>query len=459
MQRAEIFYRPRGIVSVHGRQLAQEEISLSFDSRTHRVGMGFLALKGENFDAFCFLESVLQRGAPVVIYESGHQVADFVRRFAHTTFIEVQDSLDYLQDLSHLHLLDWQERTGGKVVGITGSNGKTTTKEMLFHLLNQAFAGAVHKTQGNFNNHLGVPFTLLGLGLEHTVAVVEMGVNHPGELDLLCSLANPSSGIITNIGPAHLEFFKNEQGVFAEKIKLLTYVKGKGPFVIDADDPYLSTIEGFPGLITYGTQRGEVRLIYERGQVLLKTPLQEIGLKNCFLTGTHNYKNLASAFLLAQALFPQRQQEFLEAAESFLPTQNRSRWVVQGDKQIFLDAYNANPGSMMESLKGFMDELVVRSGQSDETLFLLGDMDELGDQSETFHMNMGRFLKQLGAQHVIFLGAHAQTYLQGFGGDAYTFCKKEELEKNWRKFLKRYRYFFLKGSRSLQLETLLDITR
>jgi UDP-N-acetylmuramoyl-tripeptide--D-alanyl-D-alanine ligase len=438
------FIKPKSFLKIHGK-LKEGNTTLSFDSRKHIKGQGFLALKGENFDASIFAAEVLERGCPLLIC---HENTLDYKKYPQTVFIEVSDTLDYIQELSHLHLLDWK-KDDKKVIGITGSNGKTTTKEMLYHLLDTAYPGAIHKTEGNFNNHLGVPFTLLGLKDDHQVAIVEMGTNHPGEIAALCKLACPDNGIITNIGPAHLEFFGTVEKVFEEKRKLLEYVKGKGAFVINSDDPFLKTIKPFSGLITFGKENFSCE-----GHVAV---LNDIVLRNDHLTGRHNFENLAFAFLLSYSLFPLKKEAFIFAASNFKPRNNRSSWIEKGDKKFFLDAYNANPVSMKASLNAFIKFTEIYKIPQEDCLFILGDMNELGEESETFHQNMGSYLNELSVKNVAFLGKFSSNYGKGYKNPSKIYLDKLNLEKDWPKLKKSFKYFFLKGSRSLQLESLLDI--
>ncbi|RLA64221.1 MAG: hypothetical protein DRQ89_04495 [Epsilonproteobacteria bacterium] len=444
----KLFTKPESFLKAWG-ELNDGLMNLSWDSRSHEKGQGFIALKGDKFDATDFLAEILSRGCPLVVVNKISK--KLVETYPQTVFIEVSDTIKYLQELAHLHLMDWKKEDK-IVIGITGSNGKTTTKEMLYHLLHTAYPGAIHKTTGNFNNHLGVPFTLLGLNENHQVAIVEMGTNHPGEIKFLCELACPDNGIITNIGPAHLEFFKSVENIFAEKRELLDFVKGKGTFVINIDDPYLDSVRPFTGLVTFGEKNGD---IWQQNQVNLKG---NVILKNEHLMGRHNFENLAAAYLLSYSLFPSKKEVFISAASSFTPGNNRSLWIEKGEKKFFLDAYNANPDSMKASLNAFIKFTKTYNIPQEECLFILGDMNELGEESETFHHNIGSLLKELSVKNVAFLGRFSENYGKGYKNPAKIYLNKPNFEKDWPLLLKSFKYFFLKGSRSLQLESLLDIT-
>lgn len=444
----KLFTRPSSFLKSWG-DLKDGSLKLCWDSRSHESGQGFIALKGDSFDGADFLEEVIGRGCPLAIVSKDPK--KLCETYPQTIFIEVSDTENYLQELAHLHLLNWKKEDK-KVIGITGSNGKTTTKEMLYHLLNKAYPGAIHKTTGNYNNHLGVPFTLLGLNESHQVAIVEMGTNHPGEIKFLCYLSCPDHGIITNIGPAHLEFFKSVENVFTEKSELLNAVRGKGVFVRNGDDPYLAKIKPFEGLITFGEKNGDV---FKHNSVTLKSG--DI-LENEHLMGRHNFENLTSAFLLSYALFPLKKEAFIFAARSFKPRNNRSLWVEKGEKKFFLDAYNANPVSMKASLNAFIKFTENNNIAQKDCLFILGDMNELGKDSENFHHTMGSYLNDLSVKNVAFLGKFSSNYGKGYKNPSKIYLNKPNLEKDWPKLIKSFKYVFLKGSRSLQLESLLDIT-
>src|SRR3989339_492256 len=194
---------------------------ISTDTRTMQAGDVFIALAGESFDAFNFIDDVICKGCAIFVYNFDESRASKTEllsiKHPNITFLGVTDTLQFLQEISKNHVQDLKKKQLKHVIGITGSNGKTTTKNILNHLLNAVLGEKLTCTKGNLNNHIGVPLTLLKISENHVTSIVEMGSNHPGEIDFLCSLANPTAGIITNIGKAHLEFLYSQEGVLQEK--------------------------------------------------------------------------------------------------------------------------------------------------------------------------------------------------------------------------------------------------
>lgn len=438
---------------------------VSTDSRKYSKGGIFIALSGPSFDGAKYLESVIGKGCQVVVFdendENSKMAQKLMERFKEVTFIAVTDSLKYLQEVAHLHLLKWvSNKSGRRIIGITGSNGKTTTKEMLFDLLNNVAPDKVHYTQGNFNNHIGVPLTLLGLRQNHDFLIVELGSNHPGEIMALCEIAMPDTGIITNIGSAHLEFFKTEENIFLEKKSLYDFVSArdgyKCDFVINGDDKYLSALADSGNLVAFG-ETGSVKTEFiDDGIKIIQDDL-EISLRNKEITGEHNFINLVASFLMARNLFSGKVDNLIDAAEKFRPQSNRSVWVDEGNSRFFLDAYNANPSSMRASLDSFIGHCQKNEIPMEDICFILGDMNELGDFAESAHWEIGHLLCQRGAISVIFVGNYCRWYGKGFGNKAKIFDSRTQLSESWSDIKQNHRYFFLKGSRTLRLELLLSV--
>ncbi|MBL6988418.1 MAG: UDP-N-acetylmuramoyl-tripeptide--D-alanyl-D-alanine ligase [Bacteriovoracaceae bacterium] len=457
--------------------------AVSTDSRSYESGSIFVALTGPNFDGFDYASSVLEKGCQVVVFQGSksniEKMNTLKSTYSDVMFIAATDTLEYLQEVAHLHLLDWKNQLCGqnlpKIIGITGSNGKTTTKEILFHFLDGVMPGKVHSTKGNFNNHIGVPLTLLGLTSQHEVVIVEMGTNHPGEIKVLCDIAIPNAGLITNIGSSHLEFFKTEAGVFAEKRILFDSVNSntakKGEFIVDGDDDYLKKLEKTDGLIYYGQDVEKIigntvaiNIVQDHLEINSTEDGSKyydcgpININNKYLTGTHNYKNMACAFIFANLLFPGNHQLLIQLATEFKPKNNRSVWHQIGEnQQIFLDAYNANPSSMLVSVESFVSKCVADKIDLKHVLFIVGDMNELGDDSSKLHQQVGKKLGKMGVINVAFVGRFCRDYESGFASPCHLFLEKESLNEYWKEALKKYNRFFIKGSRSLQLESLMDI--
>lgn len=439
---------------------------LCTDSRSYKSGEIFVALKGENFDGFKFIEQILKNDCPIIIYNhtelNGQMIKQLSANFYLTCFIGVSDTILYLQQIGHLHIKNWLENNPKrKVIGITGSNGKTTHKEMLFHFLNTIAPGKITATQGNLNNHIGVPLTLSSIDEEHDMAIVEMGTNHPGEIPLLARLAMPNSGLLTNIGAAHIEFFGTEENILKEKGALYRTVmentRGNGEFVICADDQHLHQLPESSGLITFGETRGQIKVVCETDAITLHYADHEVRLENKLITGRHNFKNLACAFILANQLYPGHEKALVQAASLFAPRKNRASWIEQDGKLFFLDAYNANPASMKASLLAIFENLKSKGLALENCLFVLGDMNELGEHTERLHREIGELLQNLGAEHVAFVGRYNAYYREGFLKESLYFEKREDFNQKWPELRRQFNTFFLKASRSLQLESLLDI--
>lgn len=449
--------------------------SICTDTREfHGNDQIFLALQGESFNGFDFAEELIKKGCPLIIYtrslanqekRKGHQ-----KSFPHQAFLEVDDSLLFYQNLAAIYAKHWSEQGNApvvrRIIGITGSNGKTTTKDMLYHFLQTAYPGKVHKTEKNFNNHIGVPRTLLELNADHYFAVIEMGTNHPGEIELLCRLSQPTAGILTCIGQSHLEFFENEENVFKEKKVLYDCVKSsqhaKPYMVIDGRDPYLNKLVGLPDVISLrdgAAHDGQMGNYVEIGefkshQLSLTWNGWEFTLKNEKLTGLHNFTNMAMALVLAASIAADKKQEMVKAAPLFSPAKNRSSWVCWKNCEIFLDAYNANPSSMRAALTGFIQEI---QSPFHHALFILGDMNELGMNAEKYHREIGEYMNSLHIDRCVFLGRFASSYAATFQGQAYCYESVENFFlSDWKSLFKESQYVFIKASRSLRLERIVD---
>lgn len=451
------------MVSVFDHRSKEFELKINTDSRSFVAGETFVALVGETFDAFNYLEGVLNADAKVVVINSTKEREGLLPMLAafypKTLFITVSDTLLFLQELARLHIEAWRKADGErKIIGVTGSNGKTTHKEMIYFLLNSIMPGKVLATKGNLNNHIGVPLTIFRLNKKHKVAIVEMGMNHSGEIKVLCDIARPEHGMITNIGAAHIEFLKSMENIFKEKGTLYDSVvkngKGKGVFVVNADDAYLNKLKKTKGLTTYGEKHGDVRINIEGGQIAFNIEKRNVWITNENIFEHHNLKNLAGTTIFAMKLFPKKIKELSLAASSYVqPSMNRSQW----NGNIFLDAYNANPSSMRVSLDSFVTIMKNKSISLDDCYFVLGDMNELGSHAAEMHKDIAKHVKELGIKNVTFIGRYREFYLQGYPDPTSHYLSKEEFAIEWKEIRRKYRYVFVKASRSLQLETLMNI--
>ena len=457
-----LFQKINSVLKTYGNN-TEIELLINTDSRSFKKGEAFVALSGDNFDGFNYVEQVISLGASVIIYtqKSGRSliVELYSQKYPGILFVETSDALKCIQELASLYIQEWRSKKAErKIIGITGSNGKTTHKEMIYSLLNAIFPNQVLATKGNLNNHIGVPLTIFGLKAHHEIAVIEMGMNHPGEIGELCSIAIPEHGMITNIGSAHIEFMNSMDNIFKEKSSLykavLRNAKGYGQFVVNADDEYLNTLEKSKGLTTYGEKEGDIKIHMTDHKIKFHIFDQEVLITNKNILEHHNLKNLTGTAILAMKLFPEKIKEIaLAACDYAQPSMNRSQWV----DNIFLDAYNANPSSMRVSINSFVDIMKKKSISLDDCYFVLGDMNELGDFAKGLHQEIAEHIKSLGIKNVSFIGRYKEFYLAGFQNPKSSHLLKEDFHEEWKQIRKSYKFVFVKASRSLQLESLMSI--
>ncbi len=444
-------------------------INISTDTRTIKKDDAFICLNGENFDAINFVKQALEKGAKAIIYNQNTKneivIKKYSEEYSEVLFLGVKDSLLFYQDLASAHIQRWKKnKPDRRVIGITGSNGKTTTKEMLLSILNEVRPGKIKCNEANCNNFIGVPKTLLEVSENHDYLIVEMGSNHFGEIKRLVEIAKPCCGIITNIGLAHIEFFINQEGVFKEKRALYDWiinnVQGEQRrFILNYDDKFLSTLEQKENVYfvsknigphyKYKEMNGEIEI--NRNDKIFK-----LNTKN--ITGMHNITNLSTAFAMSLSLFPSEEKKCVRGANKFEPKDNRSVWIESNQRIIFLDAYNANPSSMKVALFGFFERCFRDKISLKDQIYILGDMNELGDDSDFHHQQIGNFLKENQVRNAVFIGEKNDQYLKGFDQKAILARDvKDFLKNNGRLLQKKDSYIFIKGSRSLQLESLIDI--
>jgi UDP-N-acetylmuramoyl-tripeptide--D-alanyl-D-alanine ligase len=466
MVKLELIKKCKSVLSIHFAKSKipfKSELKINTDSRKFAKGESFIALVGENFDGFNYAESVLEIGAKVIFYQSTPTRDEFVNTlclfYPETVFVGVQDTLIFLQELASCYRLEWsQKNKKRKIIGVTGSNGKTTHKEMISFLLNEIFPGKVLATKGNLNNHIGVPLTLLSLKNHHMIAIVEMGMNHQGEIKVLCDIAKPEHGMITNIGAAHIEFLKSMDNIFKEKGTLYDEVvknsKGKGHFVVNFDDTYLAKLKRSKGLCGYGESSGDIRINMNSSETSFNIFGKSLLISNKNISEKHNLKNLAGVAIFCLQLFPEKLKNIISAANKYeQPSMNRSQWI----ENIYLDAYNANPSSMRVSLSSFVTIMKEKNVSLDDCYFVLGDMNELGEFAEKMHQDIAQETKNLGIKNISFIGRYKEFYLKGQPNPTSHHQTKESFHEEWKKVRKKYKFIFVKASRSLQLESLMTI--
>ena len=345
----------------------RESKGVSIDTRTISGGELFFCLKGERFNGNVYASKALELGAYYVVVDDPEYFVENVN------MLLVEDSLKTLQALSFYH----RSKMNCKLLGITGTNGKTTTKELIYAVLSTHFRCIA--TIGNLNNHIGVPLTLLRIKEDDQVAVIEMGANHINEIAELSELASPDYGIITNIGRAHLEGFGSFENIIEAKTALYRRIEQKkGLVFVNADDALLMEKVPKVELITYGQAKEahiKVELIETESRLKFKWKAYEIQTQ---LFGDYNLSNAAAAIAVGY-LFGMPENKIIQALENYVPSNNRSQFVKGENNDLVLDAYNANPDSMKQALGFFM------KSDNQFKVVILGDMLELGDYEEREH--------------------------------------------------------------------------
>ncbi len=410
---------------------------ITTDSRHCIKGSVFFALKGDNFDGNKYAERALDMGCSFVVVDNPDLVKD-------QRYFLVDDVLTALQELARTH----RRHLAVPIIGITGSNGKTTTKELLAAVLKDKFK--LHYTQGNFNNHIGVPLTLLQLKPEHQMAIVEMGANHPGEIAELCKIAEPDMGIITNIGKAHLEGFGGLDGVINTKKELFDFVRNrKGKVFVNAKDELLMELSTGIDRLLYEDFDSEFEVTVEEALPLLVLKVTSASKKTLIkthLAGEYNRINMAAALEIGAALGVDL-ETMKKGLESYIPTNNRSQIIEKGQRQIILDAYNANPASMTVAIQNFIKLKAKRK------IVFLGAMKELGVYSKEEHQNIVDMLSVADIDRVVLVGE--EFLCVDDKPDSFEFYHEPEqliqIVKD-----EPLGLFLIKGSRSMKMERLLD---
>ncbi|MBR4268364.1 MAG: UDP-N-acetylmuramoyl-tripeptide--D-alanyl-D-alanine ligase [Prevotella sp.] len=362
---------------------------ITTDSRDCPKGSIFFALKGETFDGNKYAASALEKGCSYAVVDKAEYATD-------NRFILVPDVLTALQQLANEH----RRALGTRIIGVTGTNGKTTTKELIAAVLSKKYN--VLYTQGNFNNHIGVPKTLLRLTKEHEIAVVEMGANHPGEIKTLVNIVEPDYGIITNVGKAHLEGFGSFEGVIKTKGELYDFLRQKGgsKVFIDADNEHLAGIAHDLELIKYGV-KSDAGTLAVKGEVIACDPFLRFrwngGEVNTHLIGAYNIYNMLAAATIGMH-FGVTPAQINEALTEYVPSNNRSQLTVTENNKLVVDTYNANPTSMMAALENFT--LMAMPSK----MAILGSMGELGAVSHDEHQRIVNYLTQHGYNDVWLVG-------------------------------------------------------
>lgn len=410
---------------------------VSTDSRADQTDSLFFALHGPNFNGNQFAEQALNKGARYAIVDDPALGNDQV--------LVVPDTLTALQELANYH----RRQLNIPVIGITGSNGKTTTKELIHAVLSQRF-NTVY-TKGNLNNHIGVPLTLLTIKPEHQIAIIEMGANHLGEIEKLCQLAEPTHGIITNIGKAHLEGFGSLEGVARAKSELyLHLLQHKGTAFINSQNDVLHRLGNrLPIKITYPAPGDFFHCKFISASPFVTYESENGEIITTKIIGEYNFENIAAASCIGK-YFNVPLDKINSGIAGYVPSNNRSQVIKKGSNTILLDAYNANPSSMAASIKNFAN------ADAQQRVVILGDMFELGADSAEEHSNLGKLVATLSFNQVLLCGKHME-HASAHAPAAWHFETKDEVQKWLQTNPIQNSLVLIKGSRGMSLETLVDV--
>jgi UDP-N-acetylmuramoyl-tripeptide--D-alanyl-D-alanine ligase len=426
---------------------------ISTDSRGIGAGELFVPLTGKNFDGHNFIGAAFDKGAAGALVRKGRRA----KAPADAALIEVPDTLRALQDMAHYTRM---KHSGLVVVGVTGTNGKTTTKEMLASIL--SVRGPVLKNEGNLNNEIGVPLTLLNLNDTHWAAVVEMGTSAPGEIARLAEIAAPGTGIITNIGPGHLETLGSLEGVARAKAELVHALPADGKAILNVDDPYLKDTLGAAGdrAVTFGMAPGAAITASDINETAdgvgfqLVTPTGDVAVKLPAL-GSHNVYNALAAAGAAWSL-GLTLAEIADGLASYHPAKMRMEVISYAGARIINDAYNANPASMAAALNALVS---IREGRR---IAVLGDMLELGPAAKKAHYDVGRLAGAVGYALLILVGRHAHDAARGardagMPGDNILIVKgPDEAAAVLAEWIRPGDHVLVKGSRSMRMERVVE---
>ena len=429
----------------------KESLLVSTDTRNLPAGCVFFALHGERFDGNKFALQALEQGASLAVIDdpevfvayssspiASSPIAHSQSPIAQPRLLLVEDTLLALQDLARA----WRRELGLPIIGITGTNGKTTTKELLAAVLSTKYN--LHYTQGNLNNQIGVPLTLLQITRAHEMAIVEMGASHPGDIKELVEIAEPNYGLITNVGRAHLEGFGSFEGVQRTKQELYDYlVAHSGTIFRNTDNPFLMRMheKAVQEFRSSGVTSEQVQSTTEHLNsdfVAYATGTMPSGTH---LVGAYNAENVSAALCVGEYFGIDREQG-LEAIRQYVPTNNRSQSMQTAHNHLIVDAYNANPTSMQAAINAFKGDT-----------YILGAMRELGDYTHLEHQNVVNMLAERKADLVYLVGEEYRQTTSPYP----IFDRVEELRAYLEQHPLRDRKILLKGSRSTKMETLLDI--
>jgi len=365
-------------------KLFLESTGVSTDTRTLKTNQLYVALSGENFNGNTFAHHAIKQGALKAIIDD--------KEYVGPNTILVKDTLETLQQLASYH----RNYLNLPIIALTGSNGKTTTKELINAVLSEKFKTVA--TVGNLNNHIGVPLTLLSMSKEAEIGIVEMGANHQKEIEALCTIAQPNYGLITNFGKAHLEGFGGIEGVIKGKSELYSYLQGnKGTaFVNDLDPIQMANSQKISDRKTFGSVKSDYPITLEDASPTVQIKFENTPIETQ-LIGTYNFTNAAIAAAIG-SYFKLPIISIKKGLENYLPENNRSQLINKGSHTIILDAYNANPTSMEAALRN------LQAQKTKHTFAFIGDMFEVGETSLQEHQEILKLAHQLNITSVFAIG-------------------------------------------------------
>jgi len=398
------------------------------DSRKITKGAIFFALKGGNFNGNEYASKAIKEGCAYAIVDEKEYATD-------VKVILVDNVLKTLQKLATHH----RKQLNIPIIGITGTNGKTTSKELIKGVLNSQLN--TYATKGNLNNHIGVPLSILEINNQHEIAIIEMGANHQKEIEFLCNIARPTHGTITNIGSAHLEGFVNLQGVINAKNELYQFITNTdGQLFVNSDDELLVNLSKGISKSTYG-EIGDVK-----GKIISSTPFLNLNYQKSTISskliGSFQFSNIMLAICIGN-YFNISTSNIKKSIENYIPTNNRSQIIVTKNNTLILDAYNANPSSMKAMLISFVER------EYSNKICILGDMLELGKQSEKEHQKIVSLCEKLNLD-CYYIGEEFKKVNQ------YSFKSRENFEDKLNAESISNKTILLKGSRRIGLEKLVD---
>ena len=412
------------------------KFKISTDTRKIEIGSIFFALKGENFDANQFAQKAIENGSQWAVIDN--------ENYQNSKTILVENVLETLQDLANFH----RRKLKCKIIGIGGSNGKTTTKELMYSIISKQFETAC--TKGNLNNHIGVPLTLLGIKHSTEYAIVELGANKIGDIEELCKIAEPDWGLITNIGKEHLEGFGSLEGVAKAESELYYFLlKNNGVAFVNSDDEWLSRMASrLKNVITYSKNDNNadifLSLINDFPQIEFE--YQNFKIKSN-LSGSYNFENIMAAVAVAH-IAGVTVENIKAGIECYVPQNKRSQTIVSGSTYVFLDAYNANPSSMEKALENFSRV------NYPQKIVILGDMFEMGDYATVEHENIYKLAKSFGFNKLLVAGEHFCNQAMIYGDVCYK--SAEEINEVIKTMNLSNTAIFVKGSRGMAMEKSLE---